>query len=40
MQHELVGVPLDQHDGRIAVPEGPGLGIQVDEGTVRRYSFA
>ena len=39
MQHELVAVPLDQHDGRVAVPEGPGLGIEVDEDTVRRYSF-
>ena len=39
MQHELVAVPLDQHDGRMAVPEGPGLGVEVDEDTVRRYSF-
>jgi L-alanine-DL-glutamate epimerase-like enolase superfamily enzyme len=39
MQHELVAVPFEQRDGRIAVPDAPGLGIEVDEGTVRRYAF-
>ena len=40
MQHELVAVPIDQRDGWIEVPTAPGLGIDVDEETVRRYSFS
>jgi L-alanine-DL-glutamate epimerase-like enolase superfamily enzyme len=39
MQHELVRAPLDQVDGWITVPDGPGLGIEIDEAVVREYSF-
>lgn len=39
MQHELVEQPFDQHDGWITVPDGPGLGIAVDDDTVRGYAF-
>jgi L-alanine-DL-glutamate epimerase-like enolase superfamily enzyme len=40
MQHELVREPIEQHDGWVAAPEGPGLGVEVDEAAVRRYRFS
>ena len=39
MQHELVVSPIDQKDGYVYVPEGPGLGIEVKEEIVRKYLF-
>ena len=39
MQHELVTNPIEQKDGWVAVPEGPGLGVEVDERVVRKYLF-
>lgn len=39
MQHELVTSPFEMVDGTIAVPQSPGLGIEVDESAVRRYAF-
>lgn len=39
MQHELVTNPIDQQDGWVAAPAGPGLGVEVDEAVVRRYRF-
>jgi L-alanine-DL-glutamate epimerase-like enolase superfamily enzyme len=39
MQHELVTNPFAQVDGMIAVPDAPGLGVEVDEAVVSRYSF-
>ena len=39
MQHELVTSPIGQVDGWVRPPEGPGLGVEVDEGVVRRYRF-
>jgi L-alanine-DL-glutamate epimerase-like enolase superfamily enzyme len=39
MQHELVTNPIEQRDGWVAPPEGPGLGVDVDEAVVRRYRF-
>jgi L-alanine-DL-glutamate epimerase-like enolase superfamily enzyme len=39
MQHELVAQPIEQHDGWIDIPEGPGLGVEVDEAVVRKYLF-
>jgi L-alanine-DL-glutamate epimerase-like enolase superfamily enzyme len=39
MQHELVTNPIDQHDGWVRPPDGPGLGVDVDEGVVRQYLF-
>lgn len=35
---EIVTQPLRVIDGHIAVPTGPGLGIEIDEAAVRRYS--
>jgi L-alanine-DL-glutamate epimerase-like enolase superfamily enzyme len=40
MQHELVTNPIDQHDGWVSAPTGPGLGVEVDETVVRRYLFS
>jgi L-alanine-DL-glutamate epimerase-like enolase superfamily enzyme len=39
MQHELVTNPIDQRDGWVTPPDGPGLGVDVDEAVVRRYLF-
>jgi L-alanine-DL-glutamate epimerase-like enolase superfamily enzyme len=39
MQHELVTNPIDQHDGWVSPPAGPGLGVDVDEAVVRHYLF-
>lgn len=39
MQHELVTHPFVQVDGMIAVPDAAGLGVEVDEAVVGRYSF-
>lgn len=38
MQNELVKVPFDMLNGQIAVPTGPGLGVEIDESAVRRYA--
>jgi L-alanine-DL-glutamate epimerase-like enolase superfamily enzyme len=37
MQHELVRTPLEHQDGWLAVPDGPGLGVDVDEAVVQKY---
>lgn len=37
MQDELVARPFAQRGGVIAVPQGPGLGIEVDESVLERY---
>ena len=34
----LVAEPFDQVDGFVAVPTGPGLGIEIDEDAVRRLA--
>jgi L-alanine-DL-glutamate epimerase-like enolase superfamily enzyme len=39
MQHELVREPIVQVDGWVAPPDGPGLGVEVDEAVVRAYRF-
>ena len=35
MRTELLAEPLGVRDGRVAIPSGPGLGIEVDESAVR-----
>lgn len=40
MQHELVTAPFVQKDGFLRVPQSPGLGVDVDESVVARYTFA
>jgi L-alanine-DL-glutamate epimerase-like enolase superfamily enzyme len=37
MQHELVRTPIEQVDGWVTAPEGPGLGVEVDEAVVASY---
>jgi L-alanine-DL-glutamate epimerase-like enolase superfamily enzyme len=37
MQHELVRTPIDPVDGWVSPPDGPGLGVEVDETVVARY---
>ena len=39
MQHELVTNPIAQKDGWIYAPEGPGLGVDVIEDVVRKYTM-
>lgn len=39
MQHELVRDPIDQVDGWVRPPDGPGLGVEVDPTVVREYAF-
>ena len=33
----LVGDPFALRDGAVAVPDGPGLGVTIDEEALRRY---
>ncbi len=33
----VVGDPFALHDGLVRVPDGPGLGIEIDEAALRRY---
>ena len=40
MRTELAQVPQEVVDGRVAVPTGPGLGIEVDEQALRRLAVA
>ena len=39
LQHELVREPFEQQDGWIRVPDGPGLGVEIDETVVEKYGF-
>jgi L-alanine-DL-glutamate epimerase-like enolase superfamily enzyme len=39
MQHELVRKPFSHVDGYIYAPEGSGLGVEVIEDTVRKYTM-
>jgi len=38
--NRVIEPPLEQKDGYLPVPEGPGLGIQVDEGELRKLRVA
>ena len=39
MQYELVYEPFEVDDGRVTVPDRPGLGIEINEDVVRKYLF-
>ena len=39
MQNDIVRDPIVMSEGSVAVRDGPGLGIEVDEAAVRRYLF-
>ena len=34
----VIGDPFALRDGRVTVPDGPGLGIEIDEDALRRYA--
>ena len=37
LAEDIVKAPLRLHDGAVALPDGPGLGIEVDEAAVARF---
>ena len=37
---DLITVPFGFEDGRVLIPEGPGLGVEVDVAKVKKYSVA
>jgi len=39
LREELLETPLDVAGQTIAVPDGPGLGVEVDRAAVDRYRF-
>ncbi|MXY22501.1 MAG: mandelate racemase/muconate lactonizing enzyme family protein [Dehalococcoidia bacterium] len=38
IREEIMSEPFDQKDGFLAVPDGPGLGVEIDEKAVRQLS--
>lgn len=40
LSREMVKEPLRMKDGYLAVPDGPGLGVEVDERVIERYRIA
>lgn len=40
LSRELVKEPLSLHDGYLAVPHGPGLGVDVNEQVIEKYRIA
>jgi L-alanine-DL-glutamate epimerase-like enolase superfamily enzyme len=40
LEGKLMGDALDVRDGTMAVPDGPGLGIAIDERVIERYRVA
>ena len=39
IRQQVCSEPFDQRDSHIQVPEGPGLGVEVDEYVVRDLSI-
>jgi L-alanine-DL-glutamate epimerase-like enolase superfamily enzyme len=39
LQHELVKTPFEQKNGWVTVPDAPGLGVEIAEETLEKYSF-
>ena len=37
LAEDIVRQPLPIVDGAVALPDGPGLGVEVDEAAVERY---
>jgi muconate cycloisomerase len=37
LAHDLVRQPLALRDGHVALPDGPGLGVEIDEAAVERF---
>jgi muconate cycloisomerase len=40
MEDDLIAEPLDYSGGRVRVPQGPGLGVTLDEAALQRYATA
>ena len=40
LRHELTRERFEVEDGYVRVPDGPGLGIEVDESTVQAYRIS
>ncbi len=40
LSRELVNNPLRLEDGFLAVPEGPGLGVEVNDAVIEQYRIA
>jgi L-alanine-DL-glutamate epimerase-like enolase superfamily enzyme len=40
LSRELVKEPLSLRDGYLAVPNGPGLGVEVNEQVIEKYRIA
>jgi L-alanine-DL-glutamate epimerase-like enolase superfamily enzyme len=40
LRHELTHQRFELADGYVTVPEGPGLGVTIDENTVAKYRVA
>ena len=40
LAEDLVRSPQPLRDGMIALPQGPGLGVEVDEGQIARFRVA
>ncbi len=40
LEDDLIVEPLDYSDGRVNVPDGPGLGVELDESAVAKYATA
>ena len=39
LRTELLAQPIRQIDGFVAIPDGPGLGIELNEATIDRYRW-
>ena len=40
LSRELVKNPLAMHDGYLRVPDGPGLGVEVNDQVIEKYRIA
>jgi muconate cycloisomerase len=40
LEDDLIIEPLDYSGGRVRVPDGPGLGVELDEAALDRYATA
>ena len=40
LRHEITNEQFEVVDGYVSVPEGPGLGVTINESTIDRYRVA
>ena len=40
LEDDLITEPLDYSNGKVAVPDGPGLGVELDEAALKKYAVA